>query len=108
GANWKSRYVPLLGAVFFLYVGSEASFGGWIASYAKRAIPGETSWILTPSFFWASLLFGRSIAPALLRRVPEISLSRTSPLVGCFTMLLLHLFIEQQPNRAENKKIAAT
>jgi MFS transporter, FHS family, glucose/mannose:H+ symporter len=87
GANWKSRYVPLLAAVFFLYVGSEASFGGWIASYAKRAIPGETSWILTPSFFWASLLFGRSIAPALLRRVPEILLSRTSLLVALFGML---------------------
>lgn len=87
GANWKSRYVPLLGAVFFLYVGSEASFGGWIASYAKRAVSGETSWILTPSFFWASLLFGRSISPALLRRVPEISLSRISLLFAMFGML---------------------
>jgi MFS transporter, FHS family, glucose/mannose:H+ symporter len=89
-ANWKSRYVPILGAIFFLYVGSEASFGGWIASYAKRAIPGETSWVLTSSFFWASLLFGRSIAPALLRRVPEIWLSRISLLVallGMFTAL---------------------
>jgi MFS transporter, FHS family, glucose/mannose:H+ symporter len=89
-ANWRSRYVPILGAIFFLYVGSEAAFGGWIASYAKRAIPGETSWVLTPSFFWASLLFGRSIAPALLRRVPEIWLSRISLLVallGMFTAL---------------------
>ena len=86
-ANWRSRYVPILGAIFFLYVGSEASFGGWIASYAKRAIPGETSWVLTPSFFWASLLFGRSMAPVLLRRMPEIWLSRISLLVALFGMV---------------------
>jgi MFS transporter, FHS family, glucose/mannose:H+ symporter len=85
-ANWRSRYVPILGAVFFLYVGSEASFGGWIASYAKRAIPGEASWVLTPSFFWASLLLGRSIAPVLLRRMPEIWLSRISLLVALLGM----------------------
>lgn len=86
-ANWRSRYVPILGAIFFLYVGSESSVGGWIASYAKRSLPGEASWILTPAFFWASLLFGRSIAPAMLRRVPEIWLARAGLVVALFGMV---------------------
>lgn len=73
---WLSPYVPILGAIFFLYVGSEASIGGWIASYAKRALPGGTPWVLTPSFFWAALLFGRLISPVILRRVTETLLSR--------------------------------
>jgi MFS transporter, FHS family, glucose/mannose:H+ symporter len=86
-ANWKSRYVPIIGAIFFLYVGSESSVGGWIASYAKRALPGEASWILTPAFFWGSLLFGRSIAPAMLRRVPEAWLARAGLVVALFGMV---------------------
>jgi FHS family glucose/mannose:H+ symporter-like MFS transporter len=75
-ATWRSRYVPILGAIFFLYVGTEASIGGWIASYAKRTLPIGTPWVLTPSFFWASLLLGRSVSPVILRRVAESKLSQ--------------------------------
>jgi FHS family glucose/mannose:H+ symporter-like MFS transporter len=81
---WSSRYVPILGAIFFLYVGTEASIGGWIASYAQRTMPPGTAWVLTPSYFWASLLFGRSVAPILLRHVAEALLSR----IGLITALL--------------------
>ncbi len=81
---WHSRYVPILGAIFFLYVGTEASVGGWIASYAQRAMPSGTIWVLTPSFFWASLLLGRSAAPMLLHRIRENRLSR----FGLITALL--------------------
>src|SRR5690242_17466313 len=37
---WRSRFVPVLAAIFFLYVGSEASVGGWIAAYARRSVSG--------------------------------------------------------------------
>lgn len=74
-AVWRSRYVPLLGALFFLYVGTEASVGGWIASYAQRAMPAGTTWAITPSYFWGSLLFGRSITPAILRYLQESKVS---------------------------------
>jgi MFS transporter, FHS family, glucose/mannose:H+ symporter len=71
---WRNWLVPALGATFFLYVGTEASVGGWIASYAKRTMPGA-SWALTPAFFWASLLVGRAISPVLLRHLAENKLS---------------------------------
>ncbi len=74
---WHSPFVPVLAAIFFLYVGSEASVGGWIAAYARRAAMGSgESWILTPSYFWATLLLGRAVAPRVLRHVPELLLAR--------------------------------
>jgi MFS transporter, FHS family, glucose/mannose:H+ symporter len=85
--TWRSRFVPLLGAMFFLYVGTEASIGGWIASYAQRALPAKTTWVITPSYFWGSLLFGRSIAPLLLRYIKESSLSLMGLVVALFAVL---------------------
>lgn len=74
---WRSRWVPILGALFFLYVGSEAGVGGWIATYAQRMAAGTgTMWILMPSFFWAALLLGRATAPLLLRDVAELKMSQ--------------------------------
>jgi fucose permease len=59
-----------LAALFFLYVGSENSIAGWVASLTKRMNPepGEL-WALTPMFFWGGLLAGRALVPLLpLRR----------------------------------------
>jgi FHS family glucose/mannose:H+ symporter-like MFS transporter len=73
---WRSRWVPILGALFFLYVGSEAGVGGWTATYAQRIAAGTTTmWVLMPSFFWAALLVGRATAPLVLRAVPESTLA---------------------------------
>jgi FHS family glucose/mannose:H+ symporter-like MFS transporter len=73
---WRSRWVPILGALFFLYVGTEAGVGGWTATYAQRISPGAgTTWVLMPSFFWAALLLGRATAPPLLRVVRELKLA---------------------------------
>jgi FHS family glucose/mannose:H+ symporter-like MFS transporter len=83
-AIWLNRYVPILGAVFFLYVGTEASVGGWIASYAQRSMPAGTTWLITPSYFWGSLLFGRLITPILLRQLKEVSLSSLGLLLAVF------------------------
>jgi fucose permease len=41
-------------------------------------------WVLTPSFFWASLLIGRSVAPLFLGRIQENQLSR----IGLIAALL--------------------
>jgi FHS family glucose/mannose:H+ symporter-like MFS transporter len=74
---WRSRWVPVLGALFFLYVGSEAGLGGWAATYARRTATGTgTLWVLIPSFFWVALLFGRATAPLLLRRLQELKLAQ--------------------------------
>jgi FHS family glucose/mannose:H+ symporter-like MFS transporter len=73
---WWSRWVPILGALFFLYVGCEAGLAGWTATYAHRMAAGTgTAWAFMPSFFWAALLLGRATAPVLLRSVQELKLA---------------------------------
>jgi MFS transporter, FHS family, glucose/mannose:H+ symporter len=70
------RYAFALGGLFFLYIGTEGCVGGWTASLAKRmGASGGNLWELAPMFFWAGLLAGRAIAPAILKRVTEQSLS---------------------------------
>jgi MFS transporter, FHS family, glucose/mannose:H+ symporter len=64
-----SRRVLLIGGLFFIYVGTETSFGAWVATYAHRLSPADrTWWAVIPSFYWGALLVGRSVAPLVLRR----------------------------------------
>ena len=89
---WKNRSVPVLGALFFIYVGTESSIGGWVASYAHRIDAGSgTFWALTPSFFWGALLLGRALAPVFLRHVRETTLASAGLVVaslGVFVLLI--------------------
>jgi len=69
---WKHRLLPIIMVVFFVYVGSENSVGGWVASYAQRiSTSSSTFWTITPSFFWGALLAGRALAPLALRKFHE-------------------------------------
>jgi fucose permease len=85
--QWSARPMLVLSALFFLYVGTENAFGGWIASYAKSlgSIPTERA-VMTPSFFYIALLAGRWLAPLILRRVDEVKLARTGILIACVGM----------------------
>ncbi|PYX53728.1 MAG: hypothetical protein DMG76_24365 [Acidobacteria bacterium] len=59
--NISTRSTVSLAALFFLYVGSENSVAGWVASLTKRTNPGSGDlWALTPMFFWGGLLAGRA------------------------------------------------
>lgn len=62
----------VVAAMFFLYVGTETSLGGWIAALMKRSpgVPG-TLWLPAPSIFWGGLAVGRGVGPLLLRRFGE-------------------------------------
>jgi fucose permease len=72
--NWQALVV--LGALFFLYVGAENAFGGWIASYAKSlGTPSPTLPVMTPSFFYAALMLGRWSAPLALKRINEFGIA---------------------------------
>ncbi|HTS34799.1 MAG TPA: MFS transporter [Candidatus Solibacter sp.] len=82
--DWKHASLPVLGALFFIYVGTENSFGGWVASYSKSlGNMTPTLSLMTPSFFYAALTFGRLLAPALLRMFDETFLVRAGLLVAC-------------------------
>lgn len=77
--------------LFFLYVGTENSLSGWVATYARRiqASPSDV-WAFTPSFFWAGLLSGRLFLPIVLRRVSDLKLLRASLVLaisGCVLLL---------------------
>jgi len=82
----------LLATLFFLYVGVENSFGGWIASYAKSL--GTLSMglsLMSPSFFYSALMIGRWLASLLLKRVEDVTLARAGLLIACAGMTCLLL-----------------
>jgi fucose permease len=73
-----------LAALFFVYVGTENGFGGWVASYAKTLGSfSPTISLMTPSFFYAALTFGRLLAPFLLKTVGEVRLVRIGLILAC-------------------------
>ena len=73
---WKHGLLPIIAVLFFVYVGSENSVGGWVASFARRiSADSSTFWTITPSFFWGALLLGRALAPLALRRVSPTKLA---------------------------------
>lgn len=92
GIDWKSRALPALALLFFIYVGTENSFGGWIATYAKSlGSLTPTMAVTTPSFFYGSLMLGRWLAPMLLRAIDDVRLVQTGLLVACSGMVGLVL-----------------
>ena len=85
--HWTDNALLVLAALFFLYVGVENGFGGWVASYAKslgNLTPAIA--LMTPSFFYAALMFGRWLAPLLLRLIDEIRLVQAGLLIACAGM----------------------
>jgi MFS transporter, FHS family, glucose/mannose:H+ symporter len=96
--DWRQRSVPVLLLLFFLYIGTENAFGGWMAAYAisQESVPAAMA-VMSPSFFYGSLMLGRLFAPALLRRWGEVRLVQIGLLIGCAGMAALtrsHHFIE--------------
>src|SRR5713101_5963465 len=62
------RLLPVISILFFVYVGSETSFGGWLTLYSSRMGTGQYSfWAMPASFFWGALLAGRLLAPLALK-----------------------------------------
>jgi FHS family Na+ dependent glucose MFS transporter 1 len=58
--------VILLTVFFFLHVGAEISYGGWIYSYAvARGLANETTAAYLTSVFWGSLTLGRLFGIAI-------------------------------------------
>jgi FHS family glucose/mannose:H+ symporter-like MFS transporter len=78
----------------FLYVGMEASVGNWMSTYATRA----TAWkfaggSLALAAFWAALLLGRAMTPAMLGFLTERRLYRVSviaTIAGISLLLAAH------------------
>jgi FHS family Na+ dependent glucose MFS transporter 1 len=73
----------LLVVFFFLYVGAEGSFGGWIYTYAMALnLSGETAAAYLTSAFWGALTVGRLLTiPVAARFRPRAIL--LGGLLGC-------------------------
>jgi FHS family Na+ dependent glucose MFS transporter 1 len=69
-------FLGLMAALFFMHVGAELAFGGWIFSYAEELeIGGQTTARVLNSVFWGGLVVGRLIAiPLSLRFTPRAML----------------------------------
>jgi MFS transporter, FHS family, glucose/mannose:H+ symporter len=82
--DWRNRFLPVLAAIFFIYVGTENAVGGWVASFSS-SLGSVSSWISTlmPSFFYGALTLGRWIAPLLLRVISDARLAQAGLLISC-------------------------
>jgi MFS transporter, FHS family, glucose/mannose:H+ symporter len=63
----------MITALFFLYVGTELSIGGWAAEHTRRIAGYPTSLsTIAPMFFYGGITAGRAVATLVLARVREI------------------------------------
>ncbi len=91
GARTNRLLVALLALFFFLFVGAEVSFGGWIFTYAVTlGITGATAAAYLTSVFWGALTLGRLLGIPIAARVrPRIIL--LGDLLGCLFSLAIIL-----------------
>lgn len=61
--------IGLIALFFFMHMGAELAFGGWIFSYAEEAIGSETTARIVNSAFWGGLVIGRLISIPLAWRL---------------------------------------
>jgi FHS family Na+ dependent glucose MFS transporter 1 len=86
------RLLALIVAFFFLHVGAEISYGGWIATYAESAgLTSEAGARYLNSAFWGAFTLSRlmSIPVALRFRPGTILLGGLLGCVGGLTIILL-------------------
>jgi fucose permease len=77
--------ISLIAFFYFLYVGAEASFGGWVFTYTlEMGLSGSASAAYLTSAFWGALTCGRLlIIPIASRARPRTIL--LACLIGCLT-----------------------
>jgi fucose permease len=79
--------VALIALFFFLYVGAEVGFGGWVFTYAVTLdLSDETAAAYLTSAFWGALTLGRLLTIPIAARVrPRFIL--LGALLGCLASL---------------------
>ena len=79
--------VALIAVFFFFYIGAEASFGGWIFSYAVALDLGsKASAAYLTSAFWGALTLGRFVTVLIAARFRPRSIVLVD-LVGCLASI---------------------
>jgi FHS family Na+ dependent glucose MFS transporter 1 len=81
------RLVVLMMVLFFIYVGVEGGFGGWIFTYATKVqIADETGASYMNSIFWGALTLGRLLSIPLAKKLAPSRL-----LIGNFVLAIIFL-----------------
>jgi FHS family Na+ dependent glucose MFS transporter 1 len=94
----RVRPIILISLFFFLYVGAEASFGGWIFTYATTLGLGDvaSAGYLT-SAFWGALTVGRLLGIPIAARISPQKILFID-LFGCLvSMAIILVFPESYP-----------
>jgi fucose permease len=80
----------ILGILFFAYVGTESSIGGWLALYTQRTThTTDAAGGFMTSVFWMALLLGRAGSSLLLKHASELPFVRVSLLLASVGMVCL-------------------
>lgn len=83
----NARLVVLMVILFFIYVGVESGFGGWIFTYATQTgITSQSGASYMNSLFWGALTLGRLLSVPLARKILPSKL-----LLGNFILAILFL-----------------
>jgi FHS family Na+ dependent glucose MFS transporter 1 len=94
GAYTGALNIPMIALIamfFFLYVGAESSFGGWIFTYTlETGLSGEQAAALLTSAFWGALTVGRLLSVPLAARIRPRWLI-AGDLLGCVLSLVVIL-----------------
>jgi FHS family Na+ dependent glucose MFS transporter 1 len=89
----KLVLVALIALIFFLYVGAELGFGGWVYTYALTLGLGtEASAAYLTSAYWGALTLGRLLAIPLAARVRPRSILAGSLVGGLLSIGLIVLW----------------
>ena len=86
------RILIVISVFFFLYVGVEIGFSGWLKTYAEDLpLPGKSSPTLLNTLFWVSFTLGRLAATVLAKRLRSGLLLASS--CGLTVVLLLAMVV---------------
>jgi FHS family Na+ dependent glucose MFS transporter 1 len=89
--------VVLIAVFFFLYVGAEVGFGGWVYTYVvAMGLGSEATAAYLTSAFWGALTLGRLLTiPIAIRLSPRTIL--LADLVGCLISVIIILLWPGSP-----------
>jgi FHS family Na+ dependent glucose MFS transporter 1 len=94
-ARVNKKLVALIAAFFFLYLGAEVGFGGWITTYAISSnLSNQTIAKYLTATFWGSLTIGRLVAIPLAARFKPRNIL-IGNLIGCLLSLTVILLWSQ-------------
>jgi fucose permease len=83
GAPVPVGFLALIVLFFFLHVGAQAAFGGWVFSYATaQGLGSATVAAYLTSVYWVAITVGRLLAVPLAARL-TVTTMLTGDLLGC-------------------------